>query len=435
MERGLKHMLKVNSLIRENTIFSDRYFILRNGYENPKIPFPIEEKYRDLLQLIISLHFIETQHPTETELVLETRYDKEFNQIIKDVEELYNILTFRNMKINVIKNTGIGSQKTFEYKHNKNTTLFSGGVDSVSTAIKQKNENIELLHIASNKNLFGKIKRIINQIDYDNQNVYCINSRIRSSRNRTAISNTRGWLYLTAGHVVNQSLGGKKITFGENGAQLLDIAFGYDVYKHSRATANTNIRYLKMISDLLNRFDNIIDTEINFENINLTKSELMARYLTPTLFSNTWSCYDLRRSQQCGTCWNCFITKMSAVAIGIDPHLFDAQHDSLIDEPKERLTKSNQNIIYDLLTFYHSVITEDADAVEILSDYDDVIEKPYEMARKFGLDIFLGVSKLLERTDKRNGLGKKAEMLLKDIDINELINHNNYLSSIGPNDF
>ena len=302
-------MLEVNSAIKDNAIFSNRYFVLKGSEINTKIEFPISEKYRDLLHLIMVSHFIETQNTSINQIKLKTFYDEDFNQIKKELEMLLGILTNRDIKILIVKKPRVGNQKTFELKNKSGgSILFSGGVDSICGSMKLL-ENVAnyLVHVPSSKTVFGKMRKTLSNPAYKNTTTYCINSRIKSKRDRTAISDTRGLLFLTAGYVMSKSLNQDKVYFCENGGQLLDVMLGNEVYVHSKATKNTNLRYLNLVNSFLESV--VPGIEIIYPFKNQTKAELISHYITSELFESAWSCYNLRQSVQCGACWNCFITK------------------------------------------------------------------------------------------------------------------------------
>lgn len=405
--------------------------MLKGGNIDNRILFPIDEKYRDLLYLIISLHHIETQEPKIKELLLETYYLKDFNNVKKDLENLYELLTGRNIILSFKQKTRIGDQSVLNHTFiNKNPILFSGGVDSVAGSLKllENNKKI-LLHVASSKTVFGKVRKTLANDFYNKNYTYCINSRIKSKKDRTAISNTRGLLYLTSGYVINRTLNSDKTYFCENGGQLLDVMLSFNVYVHSRATKNTNLRYLNIINDFLNTFDNR-KYNVNYVFKNHTKSETIAEYIPDNYIISTWSCYNMRRSKMCGSCWNCFITNMSAIAAGINEKylLFDA--DPLTEIIDSKIYLSNQNIIYDLLVYYEKVINYDEVIHKNLNVFNMFFKNTSKLARDFGLDIFLGVKKILKNKKSRSGLGIKAESLLKKIKEEDLENRKNYLYSL-----
>jgi len=411
-------MLKVNSLIKHNAIFPDRFFILKGSGKDEKIIFPITEKYRDLLYLIISLHHIEIQVPTCKELLIETHYIKEFMNIKEELEMVYELLTGRRINLIFQGKTRIGDQSILnEMFYKKNPILFSGGVDSVSGSIKLLHEDPHsiLLHIASSKTVFGKVKNILSKDFYRNTYTYCINSRVKSERDRTGISNTRGLLYLVSGFVLNRTLNSKKTYFCENGGQLLDVMLGMDTYVRSIATKNTNLRYLNIINNLINNFD---DKKYNVSYLfkDCTKSELIAKYIPNDYVNSTWSCYNLRRSKMCGTCWNCFITNMSAISAGIESEYLMFEVNPLFEVIDKEIFLINQNILYDLLVFYEKVINGDSKVLDTLSEFDQYFKNPNKLAMNFGLDIYIGVKNILSKKNKRSGLGKKAKLLLNNID-------------------
>lgn len=425
--------LEVNSTIKDNAIFSKRYFVLKGSEIFNRIEFPISEKYRDLLHLIMTIHFIETQNTKITDIKLDTFYTDEFLKIKKDMEILIGILTNRDINIIIENKKQTGTQRTLDTTHETGgSILFSGGVDSICGSLKLLDEKSNyLIHVPSSKTVFGKVRKTLSNPFYNNITTYCINPRIKSDRDRTAISDTRGLLFLTAGYVMSKSLNRNVEYFCENGGQLLDVMLGNEVYVHSRATKNTNLRYLKLIEGFLNKFEPGINIEYPFKN--KTKAEIISQYMSDKLFESSWSCYNLRQSTQCGACWNCFITKMSAIAseISVNENMF--KNDPLRHTIDSAVFKSNQNIIYDLLVFYESIINEKKDSKDVLRYYSEFFEDPIELATNFGLDIYLGVRKNLEYKGQLNGLGKKSLELLEKIDKSKLSDRQESLLKIKEN--
>ena len=228
---------------------------------------------------------------------------------------------------------------------------------------------------------------------------------------------------------MNKTLNSDITYFCENGGQLLDVMLGSNVYMHSRATKNTNLRYLTIVNKLLNKFDENKFT-INYLFKNNTKSEIIAEWIPEELMLSTWSCYNLRRTKMCGTCWNCFITYMSALAAGINEKYLIFEVNPLTDSIDSDVYLNNQNIIYDLLVFYEKVINNEKNTHNILDEFNIYFTNPYELAKNFGLDIFLGVKTLLKKEKQRNGLGIKAESLLKRIDKKDLEDRQEFLLSL-----
>lgn len=414
-------MLKVDNLVK-NEIFSPRFFSISARRSDQRSKFPMEEQHRDLLGLIMSLHYIECQEPREHKLALKTRFVDEFRTIKKDLEGLFLSLTGKSIELIFRLAPAKGSQAVLNDRKSRDPILFSGGVDSISGAIKVLSENSEsvLLHINSSKSIFGKVRKILNDEAFNGTITYCINARIKSRRRRSFFSNTRGLLFATAGYVVSKVLRGKKVVFCENGAQMLDIIMGSLAYNNAVSTQNTNPRYLQAIENLLCDFEGTkfsIDCPLR----NKTKSEAISEYLNDRLLQKSWSCYSARsRSRMCGSCWNCFTTNMSAFAAGF-PETLDFETDPLREKSKSTFFSDNQRILYNMLVFYSRVIKEDKKVMAELERFENILGNPKELATRFGLDIFLGVSECLSSNKRRNGLGRKADELLSEIDSSLLL--------------
>lgn len=415
MEIGLNSMLKVNSLIK-NSVFSPRFFLIKREAKDT-CEFPLNEKYRDLMSLIICLYYIECQEPTRKEIVLKTHFVKDFDSIKKDLESLYYNLTNRSLKINFASRSQTGSQETLDHIKPRDLVLFSGGVDSISGAVKTVSDdpNSVMIHVVSSNRVYGRVKKLINDF-FTGTDIFCINARIKSRRHWSYISDTRGLLFLTSGYVVSRFLKSHRLVFCENGAQMLDALLESNAYNITKATKNTDFRYLTSIEELLSRFDDN-RFSVNYVFKDKTKSELISKYVSEDLIDYSWSCYSSRgRINMCGFCWNCFITRMSALAAGVNADYLHYKHNPLLETIPSLMYSDNQNIIYDMLVFYEKAINQNPVATNELSRFEDTFRNPQALATRFGLDLFLGINSLLTRLRKTNGLGKKARELLGKID-------------------
>jgi 7-cyano-7-deazaguanine synthase in queuosine biosynthesis len=423
-------MLKVANLIK-NEVFSPRFFWLSGKKLAKKSRFPLDEKHRDLLSLIMSLHYIECQEPVERNLVLETRFVDDFKTIKKDLEKLFLLLTGKSIELVFISAPIKGSQKVLNGLKSKDPVLFSGGLDSISGAIKLISHNSKhvLLHINSSMPIFGKVKKLLSDEAFNRIPAYFVNARIKSRRHRSFFSNTRGLLFITAGYVVGQLLDSNRVSFCENGAQMLDMMIGSLAYDNAVNTKNTDPRYLRLIENLLCDFEGSNFT-IDYPLKNNTKSESIANYLNKILLQKSWSCYSTRmRSNMCGSCWNCFTTNMSAIAAGF-PDTLRFELDPLRDKSYSSLFSNNQRILYNMLVFYSKVINQDNKLLDALEKYEGIFNNPKELATRFGLDLYLGISDWLSKNSRKNGLGKKAEELLSGIDNSLLLDRQESLLMI-----
>ena len=422
-------MLRVNTLVRDR-IFSNRFFLLVGRNIDKKSKFPLEEKHRDLLRLIMSLHYVECQKPRELKSVLDTRFDDDFNSIKHDLERLFLLLTGRPIELVFRLPPARGSQAVLNDLEPQDPILFSGGVDSISGAIKTISQNPKsvLLHIDSSRPIFGKVRRILVGRSFNTTYTYCIDTRIRSEADRSLFSNTRGLLFLTAGYVVSKVLKSSKLVFCENGAQMLDAMMGSLAYNNAVATKNTNPKYLKEIENLLCRFEGrrfIIKYPLSSR----TKSESISEYLNEGLLKKSWSCYSVRgRRKMCGSCWSCFITRLSVLAAGFRSESQDFETNPLREVLASSTFLDNQRIIYNMLVFYRKVIDEDCQVLNELRRYENVFRNPLDLATRFALDLFLGLSISLSSIKNKNGLARKADELLSGIDPSLLLHRKELLT-------
>jgi 7-cyano-7-deazaguanine synthase in queuosine biosynthesis len=423
-------MLKVADLVK-NEVFSPRFFSLSGMNIDESAKFPLEEQHRDLLSLIMSLHYIECQEPLERKLVLETRFVDCFKTIKEDLEKLFLLLTGKSIELILRLAPAKGSQTVLNESKSEYPILFSGGVDSISGAIKVLSQNSKgiLLHINSSKSIFGKVRKVIADEAFNKNLTYCINARIKAKRHRSFLSNTRGLLFLTAGYVVSKLLHCEKVVFCENGAQMLDIMMGSLAYDNAVTTLNTNPKYLQAINRLLCDFEGTRFT-VDYTLKNKTKSEAISEFLNKGLLQKSWSCYSTRmRSEMCGSCWNCFTTSMSSVAAGY-PGILSFEVDPLSEMLDSTFFSDNQRILYNMLVFYSKVINQDKKVLAELENYEDVFSDPTELATRFGLDLYLGISNCLSKDSRKNGLGRKAGELLSGIDNSLLLDRRESLARL-----
>jgi 7-cyano-7-deazaguanine synthase in queuosine biosynthesis len=360
-----------------------------------------------------------------------TRFIDEFVNIKDEMERLFLMLTNRPIQLIIKSKPSKGSQTILNNIEPRDPILFSGGVDSLSGAIKCISENSRnvLVHVNSNKQIFGNVRRILTHEFFNKTQTFCINVRIKSIKHRSFFSNTRGLLYLTVGYDVSRHIKSSKLIFCENGAQMLDIMLGSTAYGNAIATKNTNLKYLRLIEEILSKFEGdrfIIDYPFR----NNTKSESIAAYLNSDLIQKSWSCYSTRgMGEMCGSCWNCFITKMSALAGGFPSNVLKFKTDPLANFLSSPLYLDNQRILYNLMTHYEKVINRNPTKIEELTKYGSLFQDPTELATRFGLELFLGISISLAGLKTKNGLGKKAEELLTKIDPSLLENRKERLAS------
>ena len=107
---------------------------------------------------------------------------------------------------------------------------------------------------------------------------------------------------------------------------------------------------------------------------------------------------------------------MSTIAAGF-PEILDFEADPLSETSNSIFFSDNQRILYNMLVFYSRVIKEDNKVMTEIEKFENVFSNPKELATRFGLDIFLGVSECLSKINKKNGLSKKADELAKLIHI------------------
>lgn len=422
-------MLRVKALVR-NEVLSPRFFSFACKNIHKRSRFPLEEQHRDLLSLIMSLRYVECQEPSQRRLVLTTRFANKFNNIKEDLERLFFRLTGKPIELVFRLSAAAGSQTVLNDLESRDLILFSGGVDSISGAVEviTRSPKSVLLHVDSSKSIFGKMRKILVDEFFNSTHTYCVEARIKSRRERSFFSNTRGLLFLTAGYVISKALNSRRLVFCENGAQMLDIMLGSLAYDNAIATKNTNLEYLKAIEDLLCDFEGLRFV-VDYRFMNRTKSELISEYISENLLKKSWSCYSARfRSRMCGSCWNCFITNMSVQAVGFSESP-DFETNPLRDTLTSNVFLDNQRILYNMMVFYKKVINGDLEVCDEIGRYEDILRHPLDLATRFGLDLFLGMSHSLSNIKNKNGLGRKAVKLLSEIDNSLLLERKELFAS------
>jgi hypothetical protein len=426
----LKLLLEVSALVKDE-ILSPRFFAstARNRDTRPRLL--LNEKHRDLLSLIMALHHIECQYPLQRKLLLCSRFTDEFDNIKADLENLFLLLTARPIELIFRSRPSAGSQATMDHRGPREPILLSGGIDSISGAVKCISENPRnvLVHVCSSKPIFGKVKKLLAHGFFSNTEAFFFDARIKSARHRSFLSDTRGLLYLTAGYVASRHLKSTNLVFCENGGQMLDAMFGSEVYGIAKATKNTNLRYLALVEELLSKFEGA-KFGVLYPFKNSTKAEMISTYLNADLVQKSWSCYSARERRMCGFCWNCFITRMSALASGVPYEALAFSRNPLVDTDHSRLFLDNQRILYNLMVFYERVVNGNRLVIEELKRYDHEFQDPVDLATRFGLDLFIGISALLSNAKKKNGLGRKACECLSRIDSALLQSRREHLESL-----
>jgi 7-cyano-7-deazaguanine synthase in queuosine biosynthesis len=423
-------MLKVSELFSDKSINPVRFYSLRNNILTHRQYFAIPEYHQDLLNLLMTLTYVETQKPSTRNIELETKYKSQFNILKSEIELLYNVLTNRQIEIKVKAGKSSGSYLSLESNELDSILLLSGGIDSIAGGVLYSDTpRLSFLHINSNKEVFGKVRKLMQITPLNNNSIHYIDTKIKGiSQNRSAFSNTRGLLFLGASAILLNFYGGTSVKFCENGSQMMDVMLGSDVYSSSRSTKNTNLKYLSLVESFIKKIFPSFKIEYPF--LHSTKAEMIVKHLSGDLIAHSWSCYNMYNSQMCGSCWNCFITKMSLLAAGFPSGYMKTRQNVFVDIIDDAIYISNQNIILDMLRFYYDLLHSEAYAIEIISNFNSYNNNVIDLMQRFALDLYLGVGKSLNSLSSLNEFGKTIQSFYLQIDQNELNNRAHYLRSL-----
>jgi 7-cyano-7-deazaguanine synthase in queuosine biosynthesis len=383
----------------------------KEKYEGGKsYPIPLGEQYIDLV-----------------ELKVRTSFPYNFFSIIDALESLFFYLTNSRIKIRIVpKRSRNVWRKLDENPQNRRVVLFSGGLDSLCGALNfSERYRTILAHCITNDFILNRVWRLSASPELQRSILYCCDARTREVQGGT--SETRSLLFLTFAYAIAASLGIRSTYFCENGSQMLDVMLGSPVYPNKWATKNTNLSYITRIENIFSSFDNA-GFRIICPFHNSTKAEVLKDFRDRIRFEDTHSCFTTRgKSLMCGTCWNCFIRRMSLLAVNVDDgHLYER------DPLRTSNYVSRTTILIHLLRFYANVLKEEPSALnEIELNARRFFSDPIDLASRFAKDIFLGIKKSLETADEvtLNALGKKAKELLSLVDKNSLLEREELLNS------
>lgn len=413
----------LNSYLNETSPLRQFFWRKERQAGGVSYPIPLKEQYVDFLRVILGLHIIEREHLDYVEeLEIETSYPYNFFSIVERLESLFYLLSNLKTKLRVGPRSSRSIWKKLDQHFNyQKVVLFSGGLDSLFGALKlSRNYRIILAHCITNQIIFNKVLTLSNMPELQKSLLYCCDARTKESKGR--ISETRGLLFLSFAYAVAASLDLRSIVFCENGSQMLDVMLGSLVYPNKPATKNTNLMYINEIENIFSSFD---DKEFKIECPfkNMTKAEMLNPLKDRIKFEDTFSCFSTRyRTGMCEICWNCFIRRLSLLAIDVieEDNTYEINPFEFIYELSQKKSyKKATNILYHLLRFYNKVIMMDSFAHnEIEINARDYFGDPISLAIRFATDTFLGVMKLSQGIDegRLSALGKKARELLNKID-------------------
>lgn len=440
--------LNLDSLLNEYNVKSSllsRYFWQKEKQTGGlRYPLPIEPKYQDFMKLILGLHIIEIDQLTEhvKELTIETSSPGNFDSIVDQLQSLFLYLTNSRIRLKITPCLphGVESKRLDQGSSYKKAILFSGGLDSLCGAIKfAQRYPIVLNHCKTNQVIFKKILGLSRVPLLNRSPLFCFDAITRSTTG--GISNTRGLLFLSFAYTVAASVGIKDMLFCENGSQMLDVMLGSLLYPNKPATKNTNPIYIRYIAELFSVFDRE-DVRIVLPFQESTKAEMLYPLKDQIVFEQTHSCFTTRgRSAMCGICYNCFIRRMSLLAIDVEEDQNTYEKHPFIQVESAEYTKSYDErlrILFHVLRNYAKVLNGDSSVLdEVKLDTRNYFRNPADLAIRSAKDIFLGVTKALNMIEDSslNALGKKAKKLSEQINEQLLIDREEELMKMGSRGF
>jgi len=434
--------LNLNSLLNEYRVepsLSGRCFWQKDKEPGGlRYPLPIKPEYLDFMKLILGFHIIEIDRlDTLKELVFETSFPDSFSSIVDQLQSLFLYLTDLRVRLKVVPCFLEGNYKRLDERSSyKKTILFSSGLDSLCGAFRFSKQNAATLtHCQTNQVLFHKVLDLSKIRPLNRSPLFCFNAITKSTTGGP--SNTRGLLFLSFAYSVAASLGMESVMFCENGSQMLDVMLGPLVYPNKPATKNTNPIYIEKIERLLSSFsEKNIRIERPFQEF--TRAEMLAQVKDQIKSENTFSCFTTRgQSAMCGICYNCFMRRMSLLAIDIkeDPNIYEKSPFESVDTTEQTESYDrNLRIIFHVLRHYAKVLKGDPSTLnEVKLSARNYFKHPIDLVTRSAEDIFLGVMKSLETIgdDRLNPLGMKATELLNQIDKQLLLDRNEELIKLA----
>lgn len=304
--------------------------------------------------------------------------------------------------------------------------LFSGGLDSGTFAIENKNTHNGILHHTITHNIpFGKAKKLFSK-HLSNSRLRFVHTRGNNKVTQPMYLKTRGLIFLTNLLAVAKQFRIPYAVIPENGPFMLN----FPISPTAEPTRTTNP---DMIREWTNIFNEILNSQISIKTPyeKLTKTEVIVRG-NKDMIKDTWSCsYFQGLSKMCGMCNSCLVRILSCYAINEGEELeMRYMINPFIISPS-KLKNNNKNayrVSLDAINFWKCVIEPKLSRNSIEKQRFENINKNTVM-KNHSYDMFLGFQNITQRYSSKEPLFKYFQKALKELDADKIKNRYSILET------
>lgn len=399
----------------------------------------IFEKGEEFEEMMLSLFLLDKFLHGEEKLCFETRHKKAWDNVKKDLEQLFLFLTERKLSIDIeespqkqeCRQERLIPDELVDVNHGT-LCLFSGGLDSAAGALRlaKDKQSPTLSHTATGNITLGKVGSL--QRDPLLMDLPLIITDMRTPRAYFSPTNTRGLLFLSNAMVLASSLRLKQVYLAENGPLMINP----HVSPISVPTKNAHPYLILTIAKIYNlTTDSKPEIIPNFKDE--TKAEIIANIANyPSLVNNTWSCFKVQgQTKMCGICFACFVRRLSALAAGYQEPTSTYKYDPFKIELKDvgESLRTDIDILHDTLVYLKDLLNDDhLVEEEMFMIPSGFFQDPGELLRRFSLDVFLGLDNYKNKLNSSvfGPLGRFAIKILETIPSSELREREGQLNSL-----
>jgi len=380
-------------------------------------------------RLAVALHAVDNARLRVDELEFST-HCQEFLQLGDKIAQLYEFLTKKPLRLKVSRTNPPPGDRTISVTRSiESLVLFSGGLDSLATAISTSNGRSLLFHATTSNIVLSKVEalRESNRI-LKGRPAYYADCRFSSMGG--GFSQTRGLLFLSAAVNAAGHLGVKEVVMGENGPLMINP----EVSPSWSPTRNTHPRLITDIQSITEDlgYDDLKITAVNKDK---TKAEVVLEVAERVgdSISRSYSCPRTRgTSAMCGLCFGCFVRRLSldALNIGDSPTLYKQDALAVGSSGLTEYERSRIDGLKDALSYYKRFVVGSNPPTDWSLDIPNgFFENAKGMLRRFSLDLFLGIRNCLQRSgDGPSALKEYCRGALDEIDSEELARRQSELS-------
>lgn len=375
----------------------------------------------DFLQVMYSLHENALRGSNPGQLQIDLFDIEPWHAVTEKLQDLYRFLTGESVKIDFAKRSGEKPNTIIRLSHFihrsefSRVALFSGGADSgIYAALMSNNRNSTILsHTNTSRMLFGKARSFHER--YASGSCKLAQSKAKLFERETA-TNTRALVILGNALAIAGELDIPKVIVPENGAMMINKP----VSTRSAASMTSNPWMIEQWAQIFNQTTGH-NTKVEAPFAGMTKAEVMLLFNDPQAISSTYSCFTSQsQARMCGLCHACIVRILSCYAAGIDQdtqnlftwNWFSEEGKSLGFRNSEKLV-----IALDALEFWCGLLHPEKCEVPEESAYFANLNRLYPILHNHAMDMFLGVTKIVEKERWDAGpVGGRAIELLGKVD-------------------